>query len=226
MKLVDLSVEVYDGFQSHATHARTTVMDYVTHGFSAPRYQAPCRGFATKLLVLSDHVGTHVDAPYHFVPEGVTIEGVPPESLLGPAVVLDATPFMAAGRPASAETLERATRAQRVEVAPGDIAIVRVWKGRWGDPGFDRAKGVDELGAQWLLDRGVKAVGIDLAYFEGDLADMRRPVHMLVLGRGIPIVENLVNLDLIECPRFTFVGLPLLIRGATGSPIRAVAICE
>ncbi len=226
MKLVDLSLEVYDGFQSHVTHARTTVMDYVTHAFSAPRYVAPCRGFATKLLVMSDHAGTHVDAPYHFVPEGVTVEQVPPESLMGPAVVIDATAFIAPDRPAGADTLARAAAAQDATPEPGDIALVRVWKGRWGDPGFAHAKGVDESGAAWLLDRGVKAVGIDLAYFEGDLADLRRPVHLLVLGRGIPIVENLVNLELIPRPRFTFVGLPLRIRDATGSPIRAVAVVE
>ena len=225
-RVLDLSLEVYDGFQSHATHARTTVMDYVTHAFSAPRYVAPCRGFATKLLVMSDHVGTHVDAPYHFVPEGVTIEEVPPASLIGPAVVLDATAHMVADRPATAETLERAAAAQGVKIEEGDIAVVRVWKGGWGDPGFAHAKGVDETGAAWLLERGVKAVGIDIAYFEGDLADLRRPVHMLVLGHGIPIVENLINLERIPAGRFTFVGLPLRIRGATGSPIRAVAVLD
>jgi len=56
MKLVDLSLELHDGFPSHGAHARTTVMDFVTHAFSAPRYSPPCRGFATKLLIL-DQIG-------------------------------------------------------------------------------------------------------------------------------------------------------------------------
>ncbi len=56
MKLVDLSLELYDGFQSHGAHARTTVMDFVTHAFSASRYSPPCRGFATKLLI-PDQIG-------------------------------------------------------------------------------------------------------------------------------------------------------------------------
>ncbi|MBI1728091.1 MAG: hypothetical protein HYR50_12570 [Candidatus Rokubacteria bacterium] len=56
MKLVDLSLELHDGFQSHGAHARTTVMDFVTHAFSAPRYNPPCRGFADKLLIL-DQIG-------------------------------------------------------------------------------------------------------------------------------------------------------------------------
>jgi arylformamidase len=107
VKLVDVSFELYDGFQSHGAHARTAVMDFVTHAFSAPRYSPPCRGFATKLLIASDHAGTHVDAPYHFIEDGPTIERVQPETLLGPAVVLDGTPYLRAGEPATAATRAR-----------------------------------------------------------------------------------------------------------------------
>ena len=77
-----------------------------------------------------------------------------------------------------------------------------------------------------MLDRGDKATGNNQASFEAGLSDMRRPVHMVVLGRGVPIIENLINLDQIGQPRFTFIGLPLRIRGATGSPIRAVAVLD
>lgn len=226
MRLVDLSLEISDGAQSHGVHARTTVMDYVTHAFSAPRYRPPCRGFASKLLIMSDHAGTHVDAPYHFIESGATIDRVPPETLLGPAVLLDVTGRVPPGRPAAAADLEALCRERGLTVNPGDIALLRVWRGRWGEPGFHEAKGPDESAAQWLLDRGVKAMGIDLPYFEADLADLRRPLHMLALGRGVPLVENLVNLEQIGRDRFTFIGLPLPIRGATGSPVRAVALVE
>lgn len=226
MKVVDLTVPLYDGFQSHSAHPRMTVMDFVTHAFSAPRYQPPCRGFATKLLIMSDHAGTHVDAPYHFVESGATIEQVPLESLMGPAVLIDLAAAGPLPRPASAETLARACREQDVRVDPGDIVLLRAWPGGHDDAGVHHAKGVDETAAAWLLERGVKAMGIDLPYFEGDLADMRRPVHMLVLGRGVPLIENLANLGALGRTRFTFVGLPLAIRGATGSPIRAVGILE
>lgn len=226
MKIVDLTLPLCDGLQSHSVHPRTTVMDFVTHAFSAPRYQPPCRGFATKLLVMSDHAGTHVDAPYHFIEGGATIEQVPLESLMGPAVLVDLTAGGALERPATAETMAGVCRDRGIVIEGGDIVLVRVWPGAPDDPGFHQAKGIDETAAAWLLDRGVKAMGIDLPYFEGDLADMRRPVHMLVLGRGVPIMENLVHLGTLRCTRFRFVGLPLPIRGATGSPIRAVAILE
>jgi kynurenine formamidase len=226
MRLVDLSVEITDGFQSHASHARTTVMDFVTHAFSASRYLPPCRGFATKLLIMSDHGGTHADAPFHFIPEGATIEQVPLTSLVGSAVLLDVTEHTMRGQAATPAVLEAACRKSGVEMKPGDIAILHVWDQPWGAPGFHDAKGLDEFAAAWLVDRGVAAVGIDIAYLEADLSDLRRPVHMVVLGRGVPIVENLVNLDQIDRPRFTFIGLPLRIKGATGSPIRAVAVLD
>jgi arylformamidase len=119
MKLVDLSLEPYDGFQSRGAHARTTVMDFVTRACSVPWYSPPCRGFAMKLLIASDHARTHVDVPYHFIEDGPTIERVQPETLLGPAVVLDVTPCPRAGEPATAA----ATRAR--VCAEGKLSVKR-----------------------------------------------------------------------------------------------------
>jgi arylformamidase len=225
MKLVDLTVEIHDGFQSHPSHARTVVMNFVTHAFSAPRYQPPCKGFASKLLVMSDHAGTHVDAPFHFYDDGDTIEATPPEQLLGPAVVIDAAD--AVGEEGVTDVLlQRLAAQQEVEVRRGDIVLVRTWKGPWGGEGFHDAKGVALSGARWLVDRGAKVIGTDISILERDNRDMGRPVHLFMLARKVPIIENLVNLDQIGARRFFFIGLPLKIRGATGSPIRAVAITD
>lgn len=125
-----MSLELYDGFPSHGAHARTTVMDFVTHGFSAPRYSPPCRGFATKLPIASDHAGARVDAPYHFIEDGPAIERVPPETLLGPAVVLDVTPCLGAGEPATAATLARVCAHGKLSVERDSIALIRMWKGQ------------------------------------------------------------------------------------------------
>jgi arylformamidase len=225
MKVIDLTIELHDGFQSHPSHARTVVMNYVTHAFSAPRYEPPCRGFASKLLVLSDHAGTHVDAPFHFYADGETVEATPPEQLVGPAVVIDAAD--AVGEEGVTDVLlQRLTEQQRVEVRAGDIVLVRTWKGPWGGDGFHDAKGLALSGARWLIAKGAKVLGTDISILERDNHDMGRPVHLLVLGERIPIIENLTNLDRIGARRFFFIGLPLKIRGATGSPIRAVAITD
>lgn len=225
MKITDLTVEVHDGLQSHPSHARTVVMNYVTHAFSAPRYEPPCQGFASKLLVLSDHAGTHVDAPFHFFPEGATVEATRPDQLLGPAVVIDAADAVGA-EGVTDVLLQELTAQQGVEIRKGDIVLVRTWKGPWGGEGFHDAKGLALSGARWLIDRGAKALGTDISILERDNQDMGRPVHLLVLGQGIPIIENLTNLEQLGSRRFFFVGLPLKIRGATGSPIRAVALTD
>jgi arylformamidase len=225
MKVIDLTVEVYDGFQSHPSHARTVVMNYVTHAFSAPRYQPPCKGFASKLLVLSDHAGTHVDAPFHFYAEGETVEATRPERLLGPAVVVDAADSV--GEEGVTDVLlETLVARQKIDVRQGDIVLVRTWKGPWGGQGFHEAKGLALSGARWLVEKGAKVLGTDISILERDNADMGRPVHLFVLGKGIPIIENLTNLDQIPAGRFFFIGLPLKIKGATGSPIRAVALTD
>lgn len=73
--------------------------------------------------------------------------------------------------------------------------------------------------------RGIKALGCDLASPD-DPKDLTRPVHMILLGQGILIMEHVAQLETLPASRFQFVGVPLRIRGATGSPIRAIAIFE
>jgi arylformamidase len=209
MPIIDLTMELQDGTATHPAHARCVVLDFSSHAVSAPRFKPPCQGFASKILMFSDHIGTHVDSPFHFIPTAGTIESVRPEQLIGPAVCLD----VSAKRPDEAvtpEMLESAERAAGARVERGDILLC---------PGLNRAA------AEWVAARGVKVLGCDLATPD-DPRDMVRPVHLILLGQGILIIEHLVNLDQLPIPRFQFVGLPLRIKGATGSPIRAVAIIQ
>jgi kynurenine formamidase len=76
-----------------------------------------------------------------------------------------------------------------------------------------------------LTKRKVKAVGIDLSNAD-TTSDMSRPSHLQLLGNAIGIMENLVNLDQLSKKRFFFAGIPLKIKGLSGSPIRAIAIEE
>ncbi len=224
MRIVDLSHCLTDGLQTHASHPRVVINDFVTHGFTAPRYLPPCRGFATKQLLISDHAGTHVDAPTHFYPEGGSIEQQDLDRFLGPALALDVS-HKELRNPVDLPLLREALARAGERVGPGDIVLIRAWAGSWSDPDFHHCAGLALDAAQWLDDQGVKAVGIDLGNIE-DNADMTRRVHLHLLGRGIAIYENLANLELIGGRRFTFVGLPLALAGCTGSPVRAVALLD
>jgi kynurenine formamidase len=132
--------------------------------------------------------------------------------------------------------LERIAKAQAIEPRRGDIALLRTGWGRlWGDPrryvtggrGIQvTGPGPEEPAARWLSERGVFAAGSDTLAFERmPSPEMRVHMHLLV-AQGIHIIENL-NLEQLAAERiyeFLFVALPLKIRGATGSPIRPVAL--
>jgi kynurenine formamidase len=174
--------------------------------------------------MFSDHIGTHVDSPFHFIPAGGTIESVPLERLVGPAVCLDVS-GKPPDQPVTPTLLEAAERRAGAAVRRGDILLVRAWPGRHTDDGFMQCAGLNREAAEWVASRGIQALGCDLASPDNP-RDLTRPVHMILLGQGILIMEHVAHLETLPAPRFQFVGVPLRIRGATGSPIRAIAIFE
>lgn len=224
MKIVDLTVPLYDGLQSFPTHPKVTVIDFVTHAFSAARYIPPCKGYASKLVLLSDHGGTHLDAPFHFFAEGKTIDEVPLETTFGEAVFIDVSD-RDMSQAITADMLEDRLKKTDTEVRKGDIVLIRGWAGEWNGEGFHHAAALDISAAKWLSAKEIKSVGVDLANADTG-SDMLRPVHLELLGKAIGIMENLTNFDKLTKRRFFFMGIPLYIKGLSGSPIRALAVEE
>lgn len=167
----------------------------------------------------------------------LAIEEVPP--FLSPAVLLDVAAVkgvqaLDAGQLVSAADLEAACRRAGVEVQPGDIVLVRTGNARyWNEPDrYLAGPGMDSDASAWLAAKKVLAVGADnMAWDVIGLRDPKLgcqlPGHLILLARhGIYIIENL-HLDDIAtagCTRFTFVCTPLKFIGATGSPVRPLAI--
>jgi arylformamidase len=168
-------------------------------------------------LALGSHSGTHVDAPSHFLPGADPVDRLPLERLVGPAVVLDLSRRAGAITPDELAEHDLAART-RVLLRTGNADLLR--RGEFS-PGY-RALTLD--GARFLLDRGVELVGVDTLSVERfGAADF--PVHRLLLGKGVVIVEGL---DLSEIPagRYGLVCLPLRLAGLDGAPARAVLIEE
>jgi kynurenine formamidase len=178
-----------------------------------------------------------VETPSGFKELGV--ETVPP--LIGRGVLLDVAGWMGvaelpAGYAISDHDLIACAAAQKVVVRSGDIALVRTGNAvRWNDEAaYLKAAGVAKSGTIWVAERGVVAVGADNMMW--DAPEERDPetgsmlfahVHLLT-RKGIYIMENL-NLENLARDRsfeFGFVGIPLKLRGATGSPIRPLALVE
>lgn len=229
-RVVDLGLTLTDGIVTWETKPPFRLLPYASGSTFA-------LGFTTKLLIMEDHTGTHVDAPFHFYdgehrqPPGHTVAELPLEKLMGDAVLIDVS-RKSPRDPVERGLLERAAQEQGVEVRAGDIVLVRLWPGAWGEPRgeFFGARGLTLGACEWLLERGAKCVGVDHPNLEGHLAaehgNLDAPGHVLFLhpDREIPIIENLVNLDAIRATRFRFAALPLKIAGATGSPVRAIAV--
>jgi kynurenine formamidase len=229
-RIIDLALELTPGLKTWDVKPPFTILPYMTA-------QTFALGFNTKLLIMEDHTGTHVDAPLHFYdgehrsPRGKSIAELPLEKLIGDAVLIDAS-GKDPREPVSSHLLQACAAEQGVTIRRGDIVLVRFWPKPWGEPmeEFLDARGLEPDACEWLLAQGVKAVGVDHANLEGKLAkefgNLEAPGHILFLHPSceIPIMENLVHLDRIGCTRFRFAALPLKMHGATGSPMRAIAI--
>lgn len=248
-RVFDLEQLRYAGAPSHPAHAPG--FNYFLHRHHARGAPEPRTG-ASGIIVTPEHSGTHIDALAHqaenltlhggvHVDEGVQtsvgfrklgIETMAP--LVARGVLLD----VAGDRRLEADyaitpaDLERAVRA---EVRAGDVVLIRTGYGAlWSSPDeYMRAAGVGADACRWLVERGVSAVGADNLAFDVMNAPpdpelkVTLPGHVLLLVRaGIPIIENL-NLEELAAAKvyeFLFVCLPLKMRGATGSPVRPIAI--
>jgi len=138
------------------------------------------------------------------------------------------------GNPIKQDELEAAAQRQGVSVGEGDVVLVRTGNGAlWQDPAvYLQAGGVSGDAYSWIASRGVRAVGADnMAWDEMGVVDpdlnVTLPGHVILLVRhGIYIIENLFLEELArdQCYEFTFICLPLKLKGATGSPVRPVAV--
>lgn len=223
-RIVDLTVELRDGLSTYPGGPKMAVMNRITHEWSAPRYLPPAAGAADRIVLLNEHIGTHVDAPFHFLKDGETIEALPPDRFCGTAVLADISTRDPAA-PVTAAQIEAALAARGEAVRPGDMLLVRCWAGDRDDPGFVRAAALTPDAGAWAVAQRVKALGVDLPSVDSP-GDRSFPVHMTLLSARVLIYENLANLGRVEASRFTFFGLPLRLAGATGSPVRAVALVE
>jgi arylformamidase len=173
-------------------------------------------GFSITRLDIGAHVGTHVDAPAHFVRGGAGVDQLDLDVLIGPAIVVD-------GRGVEAltadvlESLAIPAGSQRVLFRTRNSEL---W--RKGQHDFDEDfVAVAADGASWLVEHGVRLVGIDYLSV-APFADSA-PTHQILLAAGVIAVENL-NLSEVEPGEYQLVCLPLKIAGADGAPARAVLI--
>lgn len=162
------------------------------------------------------HTGTHVDAPYHFLEDGGTIEQLNLSLLTGRAYVLHLPEVDVI----TAEILEAAQIPPRTRRVLFKTRNSEYWSTKNGVFQEDFV-GLSVDGAEYLVRRGVKLVGMD--YLSIAPFKQSRPTHEKLLGAGVVIVEGL-DLSEVSQGRYTLYCLPLKIANSDGSPARAILI--
>lgn len=170
-------------------------------------------------LDMGAHTGTHVDAPLHFLDGRRSVDQLDLNVLIGPAWVAEfdvpreikAVDFIAAGIPTGIERLLLKTRNSRL----------------WGEKPaeFDEDfVGIAVDGARWLVEQGIRLVGIDYLGVERfDSVPLGAPVHKTLLDAEMILLEGL-NLSAVQPGAYQLICLPVKIQGADGSPGRAVLV--
>jgi kynurenine formamidase len=168
-------------------------------------------------IELSVHTGTHMDAPFHFFQSAATIDRVPLERCMGMAALIDLRGILA-----GSEIRRDHIEAHRDTLRRARLAVLHTgWSKEWGSQHYFRDHPrLSGDAADFLVDCGVVLTGVDMPSV--DRAPY--PAHRVLLGAGVPIVENLTNLDAIGADLFELIVLPLKLAGRDGSPVRAIAI--
>lgn len=180
-------------------------------------------GYNMAQITMGTHQGTHLDAPFHFIADGKTIDQMKLEQFFGEASLIDLAPgsFLAAGTNLTVAMFKPFESLFR----PGAKIIYRT--------GWDRLAGQEEYftgfpsleleAAEWIANRKIGLLGMDTPTPSREWLKC----HHILLGHGteIVIVEGLINLDRLP-GQFTFIGFPLNMKGRDGAPIRAVAMIE
>lgn len=207
LMIIDLTHPVYTGMPVFPGDPETVIIQ--TAGYDRD-------GYLVHSLAMCSHTGTHLDAPRHYRPSGVSVESYSVlEKCIGPAHVLDAT-GIAAGEEITPPDLD-------ASFSPGErILIATGWSERFGrDDYFTRYPSISEELAALFVERKITLLGVETPSLHLTKCDA---IHTLLLAAGIIVVENLANLRQLVGKYVFFSAAPLKLQGIDGSPVRAYAV--
>ena len=215
MKILDLTLTISDKIPAFpgSPHPHFIPWENIKDG-----------GYNLELLFLSTHTGTHLDAPHHFLGKGAKIHEISLKKLVSEAVLIKS-------KKKSNESITK-TDIQKFEKKHGKIGgfssviFCTGWQRNLQKKYyFTENPGLSVSAAKYLASKKISLVGIDSPSIDVG-TDSKFSVHQIFAKKGILIVENLANLDKIKSSKFHLVVLPLKLKNATGSPVRAVAFVD
>ena len=223
-RVIDLTQPLSRETQLHPFFPPTQILRHILHA-DAPEGRP---SFNAEVIVTSNHAATHVDAFGHYDKQGEPIAEMPLDTFCGDAICVDIREH-GRGHDVTAAEVEQALQTSGQELRQGDVLLFCSdhYNRTAGTPEFlDGFCGISAEAVHWMADRGVKIFGVetispDLVYLTDDY-----PTHKACAERRVTHYENLNNLKEVVGQRFLFVGLPLRLVPAYGSPVRAAAILD
>ncbi|MBX6340814.1 MAG: cyclase family protein [Thermomicrobiaceae bacterium] len=237
VKLIDLSMPVHNDMLTFPRIVKPTLEMYETWEEFAEKIGAAQYGAtwltASYRVELSDHVGTHMDALRHLRDDAPGPEGIPLEYCYGDGVLLDFR-HKEKGAGISAAEVQEALAKIDYELKPRDIVLIWTGAGAYQDEQryLTDHCGMTREATLWLIDQGIKMMGIDAITFDPPVWAMFErkqfwEAHRVMQEREYYHLENLTNFDQLPGPYgFKLAVFPIKWVNTTAAPVRAVAIVE
>jgi len=228
-EIIDLSQEIYEGMPVYKSLPQVKMTVHNTHeewdGIKNPETQTP----AVYKLELGEHTGSHVDALNHMAKAyvGQSIDTMPLSMFYTKGICLDFS-HKNLKELITKEDLIKTCNSNNITIHKGDTVLLYTdhYRKAFGTANWANGPGITAEAARWLGNQNIAAFGVE-TMSPGIPGISNKEVHHICGELGFTHYENLINLhELIGKGRFRFIGLPLKIRGGTGSPVRAVAIFE
>lgn len=215
-QLIDLSHTVESGMITYKGIPAPIICDYLSREASKQLY-GPDTSFHIGKIELVANTGTYLDSPFHRYADGKDLSELPLESIAQlPGICINAL----------GQSVIDADSFTGLDLKGKAVLIRTGWDQHWRtDQYFENFPYLTAAAAQHLKDAGATLVGID-SYNIDSTADDKRPVHSILLGAEIPIVEHLCKLEQLGDRPFTFHAVPVKIKQFGTFPVRAYAVLD
>ena len=215
MKVVDLTLEITSDMITFPGYPRPTFTQWSKFDI---------QGYISEIMFLSTHTGTHMDAPFHFNPNGQTIDQVE----VNRYICINAILIKIQKNANEMITSDDIAHNKKYEIKEKDTVVFSTgWEKqiKQKDNYITNNPGLSKDAAEYLVEKKVNAVGIDCPSIDIG-ANSELIAHKTLLSNEVLVIENLRNLYEFTNGKFTLLVTPLKLAGASGSPIRAIGIKE
>lgn len=211
MQLIDLSHTLQNGMPVFPGDSSPTFTKNLTHQKD---------GAQVIRMDLATHHGTHLDCPLHFIQNGKSTDTSALENFYGKALLVDCSGFNAAEKIPVTHFESLATNWHDISW----VVLYTGWYKYWGSKlYFGNFPVLSEEAAHFLVNKNIRGIGLDVISID-PVESEDFPIHNIILGNGLYIIENLTNLHEISATEFILAAFPLKILDGDGSPVRAVAM--